>query len=123
MVLQTGRVNPAPYVEKHPEWKVITLTEKFHELLAGAELVVAHLGSTVLEAAVYKKPIVMVPNPEWTRTAGTDDAKYMARKLNAVLVSEINSENLLNAIDEARKRGVPTLPNGAKKLAEIIMKL
>ena len=44
VVLQTGRIDPAPYIEKHPEWKVITFTEQFHELLAGAELVVAHFG-------------------------------------------------------------------------------
>lgn len=123
VVLQTGRVDPTSYIEKHPEWKVITVTEAFHELLAGAELVVTHLGVTVLEAAVYKKPVVLVPNPEWTRTGGPEDAKYLARKINAVLVSEIKLENLLDAIKEAKKRKVPTLPDGAQNLANLIMKL
>jgi len=123
VVLQTGRVDPAPYVEKHPEWKVITVTEAFHELLSGAELVVTHLGVTVLEATVYKKPVLLVPNPEWTRTGGPEDAKYLARKINAVLVSEIRLDNLLDAIKEAKERKVPTLPDGAQNLANMIMKL
>jgi len=123
VVLQTGRVDPAPYVKRHPDWKVITFTEKFHELLAGAELVVTHFGGTALDAAIYKKPAVLAPNPEWTRTAGIEDAEYLARKINAVLVSEIDLKTLLDAIKEARKRRVPTLPNGAENLAGIIMKL
>ena len=123
VVLQAGRVDPTSYIEKHPEWKVITVTETFHELLAGAELVVTHLGVTVLEAAVYKKPVVLVPNPEWTRTGGPEDAKYLARKVNAVLVSEIKLDSLLDSIEEAKKRKVPTLPDGAQNLANLIMKL
>ena len=123
VVLQTGRVDPTPYIKKHPEWKVITFTEKFHELLAGAELVVSHFGGTVLDAAIYKKPAVLAPNPEWTRTAGIRDAEYLARKINAVLVSDIDPEILLNSIKEARKRKVPTLPDGAENLADMIMRL
>jgi UDP-N-acetylglucosamine--N-acetylmuramyl-(pentapeptide) pyrophosphoryl-undecaprenol N-acetylglucosamine transferase len=123
VVLQTGRVDPKPYMRRHPEWKVIRFTEKFHELLAGAELVVTHFGGTVLDAAVYKKPAVLVPNPEWTRTAGIKDAEYLARKINAVLVSEIDLESLLDAIDEARKRKVPTFPDGTEVLANMLMRL
>lgn len=123
VVLQTGMIDPAPYTERHPEWKVITLTENFHELIAGAELIVTHFGSTVLEAMVYRKPIVLVPNPEWTRTAGLEDARYLARKVNAVLISEINLKNLLKAIDEAKKRVVPTLPKGAENLAKRILEV
>jgi len=123
VVLQTGRVDPAPYVKRHPEWKVITFTEEFHKLLAGAELVVSHFGGTLLEAAIYQKPAVLAPNPEWTRTAGIEDAEYLAKKINAVLVSEIDLENLLDAIEEAKRRRIPTLPDGAKKLADMIMEL
>jgi UDP-N-acetylglucosamine:LPS N-acetylglucosamine transferase len=123
VVLQTGNINPAPYSKKHPEWKVITLTTEFHELLAGAELVATHSGQTALEAALYKKPVVLAPNPEWTRTAGIADSEYLARKINAVLVYEINLEIILEAIKEARKREVPTLPNGAENLANIIVRL
>lgn len=123
VVLQTGELNPILYMKKHPEWKVIDFTEKFHELLAGAELVVSHFGSTVLNAVVYGKPVVLVLNPELTRTVGIEDAEYLAKKANAVLVSEISLENLLEAINEARRRKVPILPNGAENLANMIVKL
>jgi UDP-N-acetylglucosamine:LPS N-acetylglucosamine transferase len=124
VVLQTGKVNPKPYMKKHPKWKIFTLTDKFHEILAGAELVVTHFGSsTILEAVVYQKPIVLVPNPEWIRTTGVEDAKHVAKKVNAVLVSDINSEVLVEAINQARKRKVPTLPNGAEKIAQLIINL
>lgn len=123
VVLQTGKVDPTPYAEKHPEWKVLAITEKFHELVAGAEVVVTHLGSTIIEAVVYGKPIVLVPNPEWTRTAGPEDAKYLAKRVNAALISEIKPENLLAAIDVARKGKVPSLPDGAENLTNIIVEL
>ena len=123
VVLQTGKVNPEPYRKKHPEWKVLAYSTEFYELVAGADIVVTHFGSTVLEALVYRKPIVIVPNPEWTRTAGVEDAKYLAKKVNAVMVSEITLENILEAIEEAKRRKFPTLPNGSANLANLILKL
>jgi len=123
VVLQTGRISPEPYKKKHHEWEVITSTDRFHELLAGAELVVTHFGMTLLETAVYRKPVVLVPNPEWARTAGMEDAQYLAKKLNAVLVSEIKTKILLDAINEAKKRKVPVLPDGAQNLANEIITL
>ncbi|HIE15110.1 TPA: hypothetical protein EYP70_07550 [Candidatus Bathyarchaeota archaeon] len=123
IVLQTGKINPKLYKQKHPEWKVFSITENFHKFIAGAKVIVTHYGSTILEAAIYHKPIVIVPNPEWTRTAGLEDAKYMAKKLNGVLVSEITVKNIVNSIEKAENRRVPTLPDGAKKLAELIMNL
>lgn len=123
VILQTGRVDPTPYVKKHPEWKVITSTERFHEILAGAKFVVTHFGFTVLETLVYRKPMVLVVNPEWTRTVGAKDAEYLARKMNAVLVTEVKKETILSAVNEAATRKVPVLPNGAQNLAEMIIEL
>jgi UDP-N-acetylglucosamine--N-acetylmuramyl-(pentapeptide) pyrophosphoryl-undecaprenol N-acetylglucosamine transferase len=126
VVLQTGRVNPMPYAMKHPEWRVIALTEKFHELLAGAELVVSHFGFTAVEAAiVYRKPVVLVVNPEYLArtTAEMEDAEYLARKINAVLASEIKTEVLLDAMNEAKERKVPTFANGPENLANMIIEL
>jgi len=123
IVMQTGKVNPEPYRKMHPEWRVLTYSTKFYELIASADIVVTHFGSTVLEALVYRKPIVIVPNPEWTRTAGVEDAKYLAKKVNAVMVSEITLENVLDAIEEAKRRKFPTLPDGSANLANLILKL
>jgi UDP-N-acetylglucosamine:LPS N-acetylglucosamine transferase len=123
VVLQTGLVDPEPYAKKHKEWKIIRYSTKFHELVAGAEVVVTHFGSTALEALVYRKPMVIVPNPEWTRTAGIEDAKHFAEKVNAPVVTEISPENIMDAIEEARNRTLPVLPNGAANLANLILKL
>ncbi len=123
VVLQTGKINPTPYAVRHPKWKVLAITEKFYELVAGAEVVVTHLGSTIIEAVVYRKPIVLVPNPEWTRTGGPEDARYLAKRVNAVLISEIGPERLRAAIKVARSRQVPTFPDGAERLASLIAEL
>lgn len=124
VVLQTGKVNPEPYKKKHPEWKIIPFSTRFYELVAGAELVVTHFGSTVLEAAAYRKPMVIVLNPEWIkRTVGKPDAEIFAEKVNAVLIWDIKLENLLRAIEEVKERKPPILEDGAKKLAAIILTL
>jgi len=123
VVLQTGKVDPEPYRKRHPEWKVIRYSTRFYELVAGAEVVVTHFGATILEALVYRKPTVVVPNPEWTRTAGIEDARYYVKKVNAVLVSGLNLRSLLMAIEEAKKREPLMLVDGAQRLSEMIMNL
>ncbi|MCX7698322.1 MAG: hypothetical protein N2114_02510 [Candidatus Goldbacteria bacterium] len=123
VVLQTGKVSPEPYMKRHPEWKVIKNSTNFYELIAGAEVVVTHFGSTILEALIYKKPIVIVPNPEWRRTAGAEDAKFLAKKVNAVLVLRIVLNNLLNAIERSKKAFLPDFVDGAQTLADLILKL
>ena len=62
-------------------------------------------------------------NPEWKRTVRRVDAEYFARKVNAVFVSEVNLDNLMDAIEEAKKRTIPVFPNGAELLANKILKL
>lgn len=121
VILQTGKVNPHLYLKRHPEWKALRVTDRFNELIANAELVVTHFGVTVLEALVYKKPIVLVPNPEWTRGASLEDAKQLAEKINAVTVFEIEVENLLKAMQEARRLKTPVFQDGAKNLATLIL--
>ncbi|MEM3766720.1 MAG: glycosyltransferase [Candidatus Bathyarchaeia archaeon] len=123
VVLQTGKVDPEPYRKRHPEWKILEHSAKFYELVAGADVVVTHFGATILEAVVYRKPTVVIPNPEWTRTAGIEDAQHYVRKVNAVLISEIALENILNAIEKAKENYLPTLPDGAENLAKMILNL
>ena len=126
IVLQTGRVDPQPYIRARPEWKVFRFDPDLGRWIAGAKLVITHLGKTALDAALtYRKPLVIVPNPQWTRHgAGLEDARMLARKLNAVLVEpwELSVERLEEAIEEAMKRKPPIYPNGAKKLAEMLVK-
>ena len=69
----------------------------------------------------YHKPVVIVPNPEWRLTAGWEDARILAGKLNAVLVEEITPRSILQAIEEARGRKPPVYPDGAAGLAEELL--
>lgn len=123
IVLQTGKISPEPYRKRHPEWKITRYSSKFPELLAGAELIVTHFGSTALESVIYHKPAVMVLNPEWTRTVGKTDAKIFAKKVGATFLSDITLESLLDAIEEAKNNKIPALKDGAEVLAEMILNL
>lgn len=123
VVLQTGKVDPDPYRKRHPEWKVIDYSLNFNELIAGAQVVVTHQGSTPLEAAVYKKPSVIVPNPELKRTFPRRDSEIFAKKVGATFLSDLSLESLVTAIEEAKKNKVPALKDGAKALAEIVLNL
>ncbi len=122
VVLQTGRVDPEPYIKAHPEWRVFRFDPDFGRWIAGARVVVSHLGKTVIDAALtYHKPVVIVPNPEWRLTAGWEDARILAGKLNAIVVDEITPEALEEAVEEALKRQPPSHPDGAEKLAKMIL--
>ena len=122
VVLQTGRVDPEPYKKARPKWRVFRFDPNFGKWLAGADVVVTHLGKTVIDAALtYRKPTVIVPNPEWRLTAGYEDAEYLAKKLNAIVVKEITPNNIVKAINEVRGREVPRYKDGAEELAKIIM--
>jgi UDP-N-acetylglucosamine--N-acetylmuramyl-(pentapeptide) pyrophosphoryl-undecaprenol N-acetylglucosamine transferase len=123
VVLQTGEVDTEPYRKRHPEWKVIDFSLNFHELIAGAEVVVTHQGSTPLEAAVYRKPSVIVPNPELKRTFPRRDTEIFAKKVGATFLSDFTLESLVDAIEEAKNNKIPALKDGAKALAEIILNL
>jgi UDP-N-acetylglucosamine:LPS N-acetylglucosamine transferase len=123
VVLQTGEVDPEPYRKRHPTWKVLDYTLKFHELIAGAEVVVTHQGSTPLQALAYKKPSVIVPNPELTRTFPRRDSELFAEKVGAPIISEINLEHLVEAVEQAKNRKVPVLKDGAEVLADMILEL
>jgi len=120
VVLQTGEIDPERYEKRHPEWRVITTTDRFYELIAGAEVVVAPPGATPLEALSYGKPVVIVKYPEWSRAGTLKDARLFAEKLNAPLLSELSPRALVNALEEAKRREEPKLKNGAKALAEYI---
>lgn len=110
------------YSSKHKNWKVIDYSSKFHELIAGAEIVITHFGETAIDSAlVYGKPTIIAVNPEWTRTVGMNDARILSNKLNAVLLEEITEQSVFDAIRSVRSK-VPTIyKNGAIQLAEDII--
>lgn len=123
VVLQTGNLRNRAYSEKHPEWRVISFTDRFDELLAGADVVVSPPGGTPIEAVVYGKHIVVVRYPEWARAASLEETRIFAEKLNAPLLLTLTPSALEAAVEEARGREVPVLRNGARPLVEAISAL
>ncbi|MGH9910074.1 MAG: hypothetical protein ACRD32_05495, partial [Nitrososphaerales archaeon] len=62
-------------------------------------------------------------NPDWTRTAGLDDAIMLSKKVNGVLLNEFTSEALHEAIDKAKKQRPPKLASGAESLSKRILEM
>ena len=122
VVLQTGKVNPEPYRRKHPTWVVFNLDPVFGKWLAGAKVVITHFGKTAIDAVLsYRKPTIIVLNPEWRYTVGERDAKILAEKLNAVLVKEITPKVIERAVDEAVNKTLPTYEDGALNLVRLLL--
>jgi UDP-N-acetylglucosamine:LPS N-acetylglucosamine transferase len=124
IVLQTGPVSSQSFSQKHPNWKIIKYTDKFEEILAGAEVVVTHFGATIIESTlIHGKPTVIAFNPEWKRSGRYDDLLGLAKKTNAVLLEELNPENLIESIEKAKKQKPPIIESGANLLAKRILEI
>lgn len=124
IVLQTGKIDPGIYSNKHPEWKVFSISEKFQETLAGADIVITHQGGgTIFESILYEKPLIIVHNPDLIRTAGVEDIRILALKVNAMFLIKITTNHILHAINEIKKYTSPRLSNGSEKLCDIILKI
>jgi UDP-N-acetylglucosamine:LPS N-acetylglucosamine transferase len=122
VVVQSGPHNLDKLKEKHPSWNIFAWSDKFHEILAGADVVVTASGSTVLESAiVYKKPTIISYNPEWTRTAKYEDILMLSKKVNGVLLEKFTHNSLMDAIEMARKQKPPEIKSGAGKLSKRIL--
>ncbi len=122
IVLQTGRVDPRPYKEAMKKWIVFDFDPEINKWVAGASLVVTHLGKTVIDAALtYKKPTIVIPNPSWRLTAGFEDAKILAEKLGICYQESLEPDKLLESIDSCRGVRPREYRDGAEELAKEIL--
>lgn len=124
---QTGRVDPSRYRERG--WAAFRFDPDLQRWIAGARLVVSHLGRTVIDAALtYRKPVAIAPNPRWAlgRSARPQDAAALARKLNLTLIppGALKRPGALRGLVEAASQREPRrLPNGGRLAARIIARL
>ncbi len=122
IVLQTGMVTSKSFAEKHPKWKIINYSNKFEEILAGAEVVVTHFGATLIESTlIHGKPTVVAYNPEVTKGARYEDLLVIMKKTNAILFDEFKPEILEEVIEKAKKQKPPKIESGANLLAKRIL--
>jgi UDP-N-acetylglucosamine:LPS N-acetylglucosamine transferase len=122
VVIQTGRIDPSIYREKKPRWVVFDYDPEFSRWIAGASLVITHLGKTVIDSALtYRKPTIIVPNPEWRLTAGKEDARILAEKLGTCYQEDLEPESMITAIDKCRKKIPKEFVDGAEELAKYLL--
>jgi len=122
IVLQTGLVTSKSFAEKHPKWKIINYSNKFEEILAGAEVVVTHFGATLIESTlIHGKPTVVAYNPEVTKGARYEDLLVIMKKTNAILFDDFKPEILEDLIEKAKKQKPPKIESGANLLAKRIL--
>ena len=121
-VVQTGRVDPAPYRAARPGWTFLRYTSDLDRLIAGAAAVVAQFpGMTSLTARLaYGKPVVLVPARHLTTSASLANARPYAEKIGAVYIDEITPEAVEEALEEARRLPVPRHEPGAERAAELV---
>ncbi|MCX6649637.1 MAG: glycosyltransferase [Candidatus Bathyarchaeota archaeon] len=123
IVLQTGKVDPEPYKTKRPNWTIIPYSNEFEKLVAESSMVITHQGGgTIFEAVLYGKPVIIVFNPELTRTADTEDMRVLAKKVGAPFLDHADSKAIEFLILEIGKQEKPRFENGRLKAAEIILR-
>lgn len=122
--LQTASENKG-YSKRHPTWRVIKYSSRFYEIVAGASIIITHLGDTILESALYGKPTIAVINPDWTRTGTYADALEMAKKINFIVLNgkELSAETLLASIEQVRDIRPKRLRSGTEPLSKRILEL
>ena len=123
VVLQTGKIDGSSYAKAHPEWRVMSYSDRFYELIAGASVVVSPPGGTPVEAVAYGKPVVIVEYPEWTKAADLEETRLFAEKIGASLITNVTSRKLVSAIEEAKYKPPVVLEAGNKGLVEAILSI
>lgn len=122
VVLQTGDIDPEPYIKKHPSWIVFKYTSDIHKWIANAEIVITQQGVTASTARLaYEKPTIIVYNPRVTLGAPRRDVEIYAEKLEAVYLEKPDSSLLKKAIEnpvQPRRR----YPSGAVNIAETLLR-
>lgn len=124
LVIQTGRVDPAPY--SRPGVKAFRFDPNIEALIASARVVVTHFGRTAVEAACkYRKPTVLAPNTEWVWMRDPlrmREAEMMAKRIGAVLLppERVTPDGFSWAVEEAVRLGPAECADGSTKAAELI---
>jgi len=122
VVMQTGRVDPTPYQRTHPDWTIIPYSTEFEKLIAESSIVVTHQGGgTIFEAVLYNKPLIIVFNPELSRTAQLDDMRIFVKKMNAPFLEEVDRDKIKALLLNDKTGERPHFENGRVKAAQAIL--
>lgn len=121
VVLQTGDIDPEPYVKKNPSWVVFRYTSDIHKWISGASIVITQQGLTASIASLaYGKPVILIYNPRVVLGAPRRDIEIYAEKINAIYIDKPTPRVLRKAIENISKPS-KIYPNGAGKIARILI--
>jgi UDP-N-acetylglucosamine--N-acetylmuramyl-(pentapeptide) pyrophosphoryl-undecaprenol N-acetylglucosamine transferase len=88
--------------EPDPEhYRLMGFTDRFHQAVAAADLVVSRSGGTVFELAAIGRPSILVPYPHATADHQTKNAMWLVEAGAAEMIPdhECTPERLRDAID------------------------
>ncbi|MGB9827665.1 MAG: glycosyltransferase, partial [Thermosphaera sp.] len=123
VVVQTGDIDPTPFISRKPHWVFFKHVDDFHKWLAGASVVVTHPGTTAVTARLaYGKPVVIVYSKRHSPLYPREDVEMLASKLKAVFIDQVTPGNLEAALQEAAKLEKPLYENGARNASEFILR-
>lgn len=123
-VLQTGDVDPEPYVRRNPGWRGFRYASDIHRWIAGASIVIAQQGLTpAIARLAYGKPTVVVWNPRVTLGAPKEDVKRYTEMIDAVFVDSITPASLKRSLKDAEGAGrrSPRYPVAARGVVRRIL--
>ena len=126
MIIQIGREGPEPEEIAGDGIEAFRYSVDLPKIIAGARIVVTHLGKTAIDAALgAHKPVIIAPNPRWFGySAGIEDAKLVASKIGAVLIEPPPTpDKVLEAVSQALKASPPRIPCGAPELVRKVLDL
>ncbi|MEM0453991.1 MAG: hypothetical protein QXO98_04990 [Sulfolobales archaeon] len=121
VVLQSGDIDPQPYMKRNPSWVAFRYSSDIHKWIANANLVITQQGVTASIARLaYRKPTVIVWNPRVTLGASRHDIRIYAEKLETPLVEKVTPTTVREALDGVKPMS-KGFPNGSQKVANILM--
>ncbi|MEM0362085.1 MAG: hypothetical protein QXK28_06470 [Sulfolobales archaeon] len=121
VVLQSGDIDPQPYLRRNPSWIGFKYSSDIHRWIANASLVITQQGLTASIARLaYRKPTVIVWNPRVTLGAKKQDVRIYAEKLETPLVEDVKIKTIRDAVENVKPL-TKTYPNGSYEIANILI--
>ena len=125
IVLQTGKVDPEPYIKRGI--RAFSFDRDLERFISSASLVITHQGKTAMEATVmYKKPTIIVYNNDWKYAATKEDSIQYAKILGATFLNDPSEwgsseeiERAIKSVSQPKSYNIGT-PNLVKRILEEI---
>ncbi|MEM0356033.1 MAG: glycosyltransferase [Desulfurococcaceae archaeon] len=94
VIVQTGRLVDPQYIRsRKPGWRVFQFDPDIDKLIAEASVIVSSPGLTAINAAIaYRKPTIMVYNPNIVLGASFKEIARVAEMLNIPFINPLNIE-------------------------------